>query len=334
MARKKTLNALTSLKGIFCLIIALHNTMLIYFLFDRVPGMSFIQLFGGTMGNSLFFMISGFLFAYHYRERIRLHEVSFRDVLLRRLVKLYPLYILANAVSLLVNLWLYGPSAINLSKIAMILLLQSYEPYNMPTWFIAALFTCYVVFYGISYATKNKTQYLYAVVFFVLVGISLKTELPFLSARNRFAYMNFFTGCIFAELYPMLVRKNNRWLHHVCFVLLAGIAYMFLKYGVEIISGDVNLAFTFVVSPLIMYLALADGLYSKVLQIRPLVGLGNISTFVYFWHLPLYYVFCGLLSGETIQEKQYVLYVVLLIALSTLSWKCMERNQQRAAKKC
>lgn len=330
MSAQKDLRTLTALKGIFCLLIAFHNTLLVQPLFENIPGVAYVRLFGGTMGNSAFLMISGFLFAYNYRGRIQSHQVSFPVFLTKRLRRLYPLYLLSNGVSLVISIVMYGPSVINLKRIASILLLQTFDPYNAPTWFLTALFACYLLFYFICYHSKNSTQYYCAIAICVMLAFSLQTELPFLGFRYCFAYLNFFTGCILAEVYPVLQKKAGRWLPHICLAVLGCIGFLFLKYGVEIISGTVEHGFSLFVSPLILCIALSDSIYAKVLQIKPLLFLGKISTSVYFWHLPLFYTFTEVLVKGPVSETQYLIYAAALCVCAIASNRFLEnRGKQK-----
>ncbi len=328
MSEKKELTALTALKGIFCLLIAFHNTLCVQFLFDNVPGTSFIVLFGGTLGNSVFLTVSGFLFAYNYRGRIQSHQVPFSTFLFRRLSRLYPLYLLSNGVSLVLSVLKYGPSAINLTRIASILLLQSFDPYNPPTWFLTALFACYLLFYFISYHSRSNTHYFCGISACVMLAFSLQSGLPFLGTRYCFAYLNFFMGCILAEVYPILLKKNRSWLPHACLAMLGCIGFLLLKYGVEIISGNVEKAFSLFLTPLVLYIALSGGIYEKILKMKFLVYLGRISTSVYFWHMPVFCIFTDLIVKGSITETQYLIYAALLFICAVLSNRFLENRKQ------
>lgn len=331
MSSKRELTTLTALKGIFCLLIAFHNTLLIHPLFENIPGTAFIRLYGGTLGNSVFLMISGFLFAYNYREKIQNHQVAFPVFLAKRLCRLYPLYLISNAVALVISIIQYGPSAFNLTRIASILLLQSFDPYNAPTWFLSALFACYVLFYSICYHSRNSTQYYCAITLCVLVSFSLKSGLPYLGARYCFAYLNFFMGCILAEVWHVLKKKCCPWLPHVCLAGLACMAFLLLKYGVEIISGSVELGFSLMLSPMILCIALSDSIYTKMLRIKPLLFLGKISTSIYFWHLPLFYLFADLIMSGSISQTQYLIYAALLFVGAVLSNRFLETPRKHTS---
>lgn len=324
MEERKDYRALTSLKGLFILVIVLHNTLSVTPLFSSVPGISFIRLFGGTLGNSMFFILSGFLLSTGYRRRIEEHSIPFGDYLLRRLKKLYPMYILSNAVALIQEFSWYGVSAINIKKMVFTALLIR-SPYNNPTWFLCALFACYILYYFFCHAAKSATHYVVYMTLAVIAGYTLigaELEILFLRSVNGIAYMNFFLGCLLAEVYPLISRKLHRWLQPLFLVLVPALLVLMLSYGVEIISGDVNVCFSFVLCPMVLYLALAEGPCAKLLRWKPLVALGNISSSIFFWHLVLYFVFydvcAAVTGGGSLREPQYLLYFVTMIVFSAV----------------
>ena len=332
MEQKDNFRSLTSLKGLFILIIVLHNTLAVTPVFSQVPGTAFVVLFGGQLGNSMFYLLSGFLISAAYRERIQNHVISFPEYLLRRLKKLYPMYILSNAAMLLLEILHYGVSAINVEKIIFTLLLVR-GPYNSPTGFLCALFACYVLHFAISHFAKSATAYLSCLTIGVIAGytlISADLDLLFLSSRNGLAYMNFFLGCILAEAYPLISEKQHRWMQPAFLILLPLLMALMLSYGVENIAGDVKICFSFAICPMILYLALVKGPCSWLLRFKGFVALGKISSNVFFWHLVFYFVFCDLhalvTQGAAIQELSYLLYFVLMLSLSAGFSKWEERK--------
>lgn len=322
LENRQTIRSLTSLKGIFIWIIVLHNTFLLDTVLDHLPGMPFIRLFGGSLGNSMFFMLSGFLMAIGYREKIAQRQISFEDFLCRRLKKLYPMYALSNIAALLLNVWQYGISAVNLKKIAFTFLLmqggglEAGNPYNSPTWFVSALMVCYVVYFAGACLTKNKTAYRVMLVTGVGIGYylcSAEWNVPACYPGNGVAYLNFFLGCILAEVYPQI--KNCRsLLKPACVFAVAGSLYLMMRYGVEVISGGSATAFSFVICPMVLYLAYEEGLCRRVLEWKPLLYLGNISMGVFYWHLVLYMAMRFALGGMTV--TRYGAFVLLLLVVS------------------
>ena len=61
MEQKGYYPAINALRGLFILIIAFHNTLAADPLFTAIPGADFLIKFGGSMGNCMFFILSGFL---------------------------------------------------------------------------------------------------------------------------------------------------------------------------------------------------------------------------------------------------------------------------------
>lgn len=331
MEHKGYFHTLTSLKGLFILLIVLHNTLEIIPVFSGIPGTAFLVLFGGMLGNSMFFILSGFLLSMGYQARIQSHGILFRDYLLRRLKKLYPMYLLSNAAMVLIELIHYGVSVINIEKIVFTMLMVG-SPYNNPTWFLCALFVCYILFYTAAYFAKSPTHYLSFITIGVIVGyILMDADLNILlmGAGSGTALMNFFLGCILAEVYPRISEKLHRWLQPLFLVLVPLLMVLMLTYGVEIIAGDVKVCFAFVICPMILYLALVKGPCSTILRFRGFVALGKISSCIFFWHLVFYFVFCDLWTilsrGRNFGEPQYLLYFLLTILFSAVFTKLEEK---------
>ena len=332
MNQKGHFPALTSLKGLFILIIALHNTLSVTPLFSGVPGTSFIIIYGGILGNSMFFILSGFLFSGAYRDKIHSHTLPFQNFLLRRLKKLYPMYILSNLAAFLIALSRYGISAVNVEKLIFTVLLQAgggigtVSPYNSPTWFLSALFVCYILYFGICYFAKSSTHYLTCMTLGVIAGyilLAAELDIPFLRGGNGIAFMNFFLGCLLAEGFPLVSEKMRRWLQPLCLILIPLLVFLLLSFGVEIIAGDVKVCFSFVLCPMILYLALVKGPVSRILELKCFVALGKISSSIFFWHLVIYFAFCDLCAyvlggGTTVTEKHYLLYFAVMLVLSAV----------------
>lgn len=331
MKRQIDLNPLTTLKGIFIMLIVFHNTQLIQPLFTNLPGVDLISVFGGIFGNSMFFILSGFLISIGYRQRITAHSLSFQSFLVRRLNKLYPAYLCSNLASLILNIAIYGFSAINLQKIVFSILLQQGSalsdspPYNTPTWFLSALFVCYILFFCICFYFRTPTAYSCIIAGGIIWGyflISANLTLPFCYESTGLALMNFFIGCALAELYPRLNHRIQRSGSIISFCTLLAILLLFLRYGVEIISGNVKVGFSFLICPLILFLATSSPLFIRILNWKPLVFLGKISSHIFFWHLVLFHlfhtIFQHIMPNTAMTETYYFFYLASMLGFCVL----------------
>lgn len=345
MKKIHTLDQMTGLKGIFCIVIMLGHTLPSTPLIDKIPLTSFILQYGGDIGNAMFFMLSGFLMTYGYRDRIRLHEISIKDFLVRRLYKLYPLYLVTNIAAFIHGMFAYGLSNFNLQRIVFTLLLQSggslgrEHPYNGPAWFICALFECYLLFYFIAYHAKHRTQYFCMIVFSIIWGYSTLVNngplFPICIGQGGNNFQDFFIGCALAELYPVIREQTKKWLKPVSFLFLATSGILLLTVGVEIISGNVNTAFAFVLCPLIIYLSLDSVLIRRILTLRPIRYIGQISFSIYLWHTVIYdyylYIYREFLGGQQMGDLQYLFYLMIMFAVSALSHKYIEGRKRKTA---
>lgn len=339
MNSRHQFDSLTGLKGLFCLVIVFFHTLPTSQLVDSIPFTSLIRNYGGMIGNCFFFICSGFLIACGYKGRIESRSISFREFLIKRLCKLYPLYLLTNLVSLIINTVTFGPSAINLQRIVFTVLLQNggglgvESPYNGPSWFISALFVCYLIFYFIAYYSRSSTQYWCLNTFCVIWGYSIltgKLTAPLAFAHHGFSIFCFFIGTILANIYPLVCKQDRRWFRLAALILLLGSGYLMMRYGVEVIAGDSQVAFACLIIPLMIYLALHSKPVAWFLTSRPIQHLGKVSFSIYLWHFVVYdffrysYQFITHTDSMTVEGVWYLAYLALNFAISFLSVRFLE----------
>lgn len=117
MKKSDRLTSLDGLRGLFALVILVHNCCPVSRILDGIPLLPFLWNYGGIFGNAMFFLLSGYLMARRYRERIAAGEAEFGSYLWGRIRKWYPLYALTNGVALLTDVLRYGLSCIDLRRI-------------------------------------------------------------------------------------------------------------------------------------------------------------------------------------------------------------------------
>ena len=336
---RKYIDSLTGVRGIFILFIVLSHNLPRSPLVQSIPMVPFVTIFGGHIGNSMFFMLSGYLMALAYKNRIQSGSLAFRDFLTRRLQKLYPMYIITNIIMFLYQLAEFGPSAISLRRIAFTILLQAgcglhnEFPYHGPTWFVTAVFVCYIVYYFLTYHAKNTTQYHCFIVLGLIIGYALNTmelTLPYCSNENGRAFMNFFIGCLLFEILPQLSQDIRKWLQPVGFASLLAALYLMKTYGVDIISGSLQVALAFFLNPIVLLLATGNGICAKFLASKPVVALGTVSVAIYFWHMPVYDAFrltlLSLFRISDLPDLVFVVYMVVMLLFSTIIYNFFHKK--------
>lgn len=284
-------------------------------------------------------MLSGFLMATVYRRQIADGTIPLSDYLLHRLHKLYPIYLLTNAISLFTDILRYGLSAVNIQRIALVVLLQSggglesTETYNAPTWFLSALLLCYLIFYAIAYYGKSSNQYVLLIVFTTFWGYTLVMKdwsFPFCYGITGLALLNFFVGCLIAEGYPKMHLQAHTALVAASMCTLAVSFALMMQFGVDIICGDSRIAFSLVLCPAILYLALDSKILGTFLCWAPTQYLGKLSVPIYFWHLVIFDLYCYFATPShglgDLFEAQYAGYFLITLMWCTLCQKWSSRN--------
>jgi peptidoglycan/LPS O-acetylase OafA/YrhL len=247
------------------------------------------------------------------------------------------MYFITNLAALVLAVVQYGLSVIDLQKTAFTFLLQigggleNGNPYNSPTWFVSTLLLCYLAFFFIAYRARSTTQYYCFIAFGVALGYGLikaNLQIPFCYQETGVGLMNFSIGLVLAEICPRIRESVHKSLRIPGFVMLLLALFLIFRYGVEIICGDVLVAFAFVICPLIIYLAIAGGICTRILQWKGLVFLGKMSVSIFFWHLVFYngfVVVCSLMGPEeAMNERLYLLYFGLMFLWSYASYRFLE----------
>lgn len=336
MEEQKQIHALTGLKGIFIMLIVLTHTLPDSPVIRSIPLTSLIANYGGSWGNAMFFMLSGYLISMGYHERITEKRISFGDYLRRRLAKLYPMYIISNMAMIVLFVIRHGITVVNLKRIANVALLQAGGalenefPFNGPTWFVCALFTCYILYYFLAYHSRNKTQYRICLFMGIVLGYILTgrhLQLPYCYNENGVAYINFFTGCMLTELFPEIRKKIQKRLSAILIAALGIIGYAMLRYGVEQTVGSGVTGYTFVLFPMIIYLASVPNVLSGILGSKPFVYFGKISVSVYFWHRVLQEIFQQATGAEEFADSVFALYMITLFPVCISIYQIFKRKK-------
>ncbi len=318
--RNPRFNALTGLKGICCLMImVLHS-----FKPEGIPTITtFIQDYFPDFGNYVFFMISGFLMASFYKDRILERKITFHDFFLNKFIKFYPLYALTNIIAMLLDIAENGTVHFSVSRIALILVmgnggtLDEYEMYNYPTWFICVLVVCFVVFFFIAYISNgNTTKYLAGAVIMISIGYWVRgfgIRAPFLYGLTANGYVNFFIGVILAEVYRRI--GNNKKVAACTFgtIILLMVLMLTDKRGFGAFWGQWTMALPFCIAPLLIYVCMAVPVVNKFMSNPVLMFIGNLSISIYFWHAITSYLYSFTIRDSVAQSFGYAAYYCIYL---------------------
>ena len=313
--KKQTFTSLTGIRGIACLFIVCYHYFCLYIDdpglgLDMLPFFPHSKFFFLYSKNAveLFFLLSGFLTAYHYRESIAsLSLWKYLKIHYRKLI----------IPSVIVNLWALVNALITLKtvpgsdayitqvtplRIVLSILMmntgwftsfkQTGLPLNSTMWFIDVLLLCYLLYYPVRRLAKNNYLYLSVCMMMVLLGwvcLEHSPRLPFLWGITGRGYAPFFLGALLCEFQVQADKKVKKGVSIAWGTLILAFLIIRLIIGFENIFGSVGSSpyiryFEFIAAPGLLLAALNLPPLSMFLEWKPFLWLGTLSGALYYVH--------------------------------------------------
>ena len=270
----------------------------------------------GYLGVDVFLVVGGYFLGRSLLRASEGRKFSFFSFLVQRVLRLWPLILLAAAVSLGLGFFLMLPddyenlaqSAIASSFFANNILsaittknywdvVNDFKPL-MHTWYVGVLVQSYVVFALLAKLScvLTKKPRKYCTMGFVLIFIcSLVIYLlPVLKEHEKFYYIparlfELALGAIFAAFAPTLkekriaLLKNRRLLLMLELLLLGGIVFLLVFPG-AILSASLRLLAVTVATALLILLFTQDDRDWDLPVLKQLAWLGRASYSFFIWH--------------------------------------------------
>jgi len=303
------------------------------------------SIFGNTpVAVSYFFMLSGFVLVLSLRN---VEKVSFSPFLKRRLLRIYPAYLVSSILMLFYIL--LSNNTLNLSHFFLNLsLLQSWFPgnalvFNPPAWSISVEFFLYLSlpFLMNHFYKRVPMKYLVlsAVIFIVLInwltnfilGSSFYTGFP--SASHDWIqyfpplHLGSFVLGNLAAFYFLKKGVLGNYDRYVLAIVLCFVLFASFEIPFNLHNGAMSILFI----PFIVFCSQNTGRITQLFSLKPLILLGEISYGLYILQEPIFYWVKGGLSQLNINSKEiqfYASFGVLLIS-ATLTYKLIETPIRR-----
>ncbi len=295
-----------------------------------------------NFGVSYFFILSGFVMIIAYYNK---KSVGFFQFIKNRLARIYPLYLLAIIMVLVINRFRIEDYQELLLNITM---LQTWMPLkaltvNPPGWSLSVELIFYIMFPFLfnkiykSIETKKLAISLIAfwlvsqVIFYLIISeivmvpnLTVKTALyhPLLHL-NEFLIGNL-AGLWFMKNYKTY--KGN-YLKAIFVFIIAFLLLLKFNNGLIYHNGLLALVFT----PIIVLLSLSKSKFVNFLSNKQFVFLGEISFGIYILQFPVWLFlsdfrmknYLGLIKGED-DLILFLIRIVVLIVMSAISFKYFE----------
>lgn len=299
-----------------------------------------------NLGVSYFFTLSGFIMMIAYANSSKIDVVDYYKSRFARIAPAYYLALLLIMLPIIVNGWGYD-------KLGLILnasMLQSWVPskallINTPGWSLSTELFFYALFpflFNAVYRVRNFWLVVAGgILFFILSQIlhnnllSLTFYKGFPSASHDFIFyfppmhlnefiMGNIAGLFYVKYLTHTNRANGPW------IILSAASLLYLMrnpMGLSLQNGLLAIAFI----PMIFLICSDNGLFSKVMNLKPMIYLGEISFGIYILQMPvqilsdLLFKKIGLVDPSSI----FFIYLGILIVSSALSFEYIEKPLRR-----
>lgn len=299
-----------------------------------------------------FFLLSGFVFTYVYREQISNRTIDFRKYMVLRLSRLYPLHLATLLFIACIQYIRTGAGfghyafeandGINFLLSASLLqeVLNMPFSFNGPSWSISCEFVAYIFFFIITkYLFKT---WLYRPLLIVFIVAAITMIMLFLFSGLNFLIFNpfiarvgisFFLGSLLYDFNEYLQGSYSK--NAILLLLCVVVCAAFLDYRLTRHSFLCNywvywvLFYSLIVFPSIILIVINTDFLSRFFSSPTLVYLGAISYSIYLINIPVQIsidtsnVFFNLHINYS-SPYFFIFYVAMLLTMSSLSYTFFE----------
>lgn len=325
---KEKLKSLDGIKGFAIWFIVLYHT-LGHFGSTYPSFLAPIKKYGGLLGNSFFFMISGFTICYVYKDYVLEHSVKFKQFVGRRIRKIYPCYLISTLACVCMFTTIYdGKSSFTLTELMLNLFMLTSGwindswAFNYPCWFVSQLLLCYVIWYIVTYFLNKNCVYGYV----ILVGVgymlcSFPLSIPFCYSNDGIGFLNFFMGCLVYEFYAAYAHRFKKAVSIIGMASILCILYTAFQSGFEAFVDAPESLLAFIVCPAGILAVLEVDFLKFMLGNRIVAAMiGDISMAVFFWHVPIMAALVIVRNKlQLLQGKGNLYYILSLLVLFLFS---------------
>lgn len=297
---------LTSLRFFFAMMVFMHH---LGFLFTDESGKInwwYQQVFAeGYIGVNFFFILSGFILAYNYQDKIRHGLTSKKDFIVARIARIYPLHLLTLILAIplmLKKLWIGNKLFWGIKFLTNLTLTHSFIPvssvylaFNRPAWSISDEFFFYLLFPLLIGSIGKRLTTNFKSIYWMLLSLSIIPLLMLITPDSLhhalfyvnpvFRFADFFLGILLYNIFIKIQAQQTSWNFHLLesfsllLLLLFFVAHAFIpavfRYSVY---------YWLPMSAVILIFAFQKGVFSRVLSHPSIVFLGEISFGFYMFH--------------------------------------------------
>lgn len=305
----------------------------------------------GYVGVSFFFILSGFVLSYSYKEKIKNQSLEFKKYALLRLARLTPLHLL-TALPFIFYAFFTDQNYTIIKTIFNLSYLQSWIPIssfyfslNAPSWSLSNEMFFYLCFFPLAMFSFRRVVFL-TLALSAVVFISAMIVYCFMDGRvfvggytfahwlfyifPGFRLLEFLTGMLLFEIWKSGYRLN---------IVSMPFAYIFLAvamwFAIDIPESFRLSLYYLPFIAFFLYTHLTDdSLVNKFYSSKSMILLGNASFAFYLIHQPIISILKWLLNSIEISDFYFFITSLLLTTLaSVMTYLIYERRAEGYLKK-
>lgn len=343
------LKPLNALRGIGSVIIAYffhYNHFVessrhpLYFLFPDLCNYGWVMV-------ELFFLLSGITFMSFFSDNIRSGKIDGKTFAIKRFSKLWPVHFVTLCMTAAIQCL---RSIIGMEQFKFIandlydfilsaLFMQEFNlsngaSYNWPAWTLSVNIICYFLFFFICKNTKDSFSVITVGILMICFGLEMMKErwsFVFFCSNVGRGLVSFFWGVIIVIVYRAI--KNKRYLS-VGIITMFFICLLISKYLGNDLSNHstVNGAvFSITYYTFLIFFSLKIPLFRRVLLLKPLQMLGDLSYSLFMVHYPIQVILDTVNRGFHMGWDYsgftfWIVYVCLVLAAAVLCNKLIEKK--------
>ncbi|HEY4617396.1 MAG TPA: acyltransferase [Flavobacterium sp.] len=328
---------LTSLRFFFAFIIFTHH--LTFLSKSKASYLRWIHeyiLKEGFIGVSFFFILSGFILAYNYRDSILDRNISKSDFYIARIARIYPVHLLCLLIAVPITLqnvsfdlstW-FAQLFFNLT------LTQSFIPikyiyfsFNSPSWSISNELFFYLLFpFLIIWSSKIK-EHKYKKAFLTMLVLLIPILMVIIPAEYYkslfyvnpfFRVFDFIIGIMLFEFYLRIKKKQRTINYNLLEISSVTILILFFVFHTSVpLVMRYSVYYWIPMSLIILIFSFQNGAISRFLSNKSLILLGEISFGFYMFHQLVLKYFINFNKLYFHIKNEYVI-ILIMFALSLI----------------
>lgn len=340
------INTLTALRFLFALMVFGAHCYVISDVFDA-------HVFKeGFVGVSFFFVLSGFIIAYNYQQKLQAGTISRKIFWVARIARVYPMHWLTLGIAALLGNYVVASGGMDWLQhfLASLTLTNAYIPrtdyffsFNSPSWSLC----CEQLFYfSFPFLIPLTRDYRRLLGLFILLALLLVIGMYFTPPEEikGYWYVNPFTrfpdfliGMLLFRFYGWLKPKNisPRWgsVLEIASVLLFLVFYFYAPEIPKVYRYSCY--YWLPVAAVLTSFSLQKGVLSRWLSNRYLITGGEISYSFYLIHLFILLAYAEWQKNSGIVIAWYIVVPILfaiVVGLSLLSYRYFEKPMNKRIK--